>query len=126
MAVIFKSQGDFSKANSFLEKIKEGFNIGILNKYGDAGVKALSAYTPLDSGNTANSWSYTIEHGKGYARLIFHNDNVVDNCKIAVLLQYGHATKNGGWVEGIDYINPALRPIFEKIADESWREVTKL
>lgn len=123
MAVVFKSKGDFSKANSFLEKMKESVNLGILNKYGREGVKALASATPKDSGATADSWSYTIEHGKGYAKLIFNNDNIVDDVKVAVVLQYGHATKNGGWVEGIDYINPALKPLFEKIADESWKEV---
>lgn len=118
-------KGDFKNLTSFLEKSKEVFNIGILDKYGRQGVSALQAATPKDTGKTAESWSYKINRENGKVSLTFHNTNVNQGVLIAVILQYGHATGNGGYVEGIDYINPALKPIFEKIAEEAWKEVRK-
>lgn len=118
-------KGDFKKLTSFLEKSKEVFNIGILDKYGKQGVAALQAATPKDTGKTAESWTYQIERKAGGIALTFHNTNRNKGVPIAVILQYGHATGNGGYVEGVDYINPALRPIFEKLAEEAWREVKK-
>lgn len=118
-------KGDFKKLTSFLEKSKEVFNIGILDKYGKQGVAALQAATPKDTGKTAESWTYQIERKAGGVALTFHNTNRNKGVPIAVILQYGHATGNGGYVEGVDYINPALRPIFEKLAEEAWREVRK-
>lgn len=96
-----------------------------LSKYGQIGVNALAAATPLDSGQTASSWTYEIIQGSGKYSIVWSNTNVVNGRPIAVLLQYGHATRNGGWVEGRDFINPALRPIFDKIVAEAWMEVTK-
>lgn len=116
-------QGDFRKLNSFLEKAKEAFNIGILNKYGRAGVRALSEATPEDSGKTAESWSYDIIRTRNSITLVWKNDNIVDGANIALLLQYGHATKSGTWVEGIDYINPALKPIFEQMKNDILKEL---
>lgn len=119
----FKQRGDFHRLNSFLEKSLESVNIGLLNKYGRKGVAALETATPKDSEKTANSWSYEIERTNNSVKLIWSNNHVVNGCNIAVILQYGHATRNGSWVEGVDYINPALRPIFEEISKAAWKEV---
>jgi len=123
--VTIKQKGDFKKLTSYLERVKETFDIGILDKYGKAGVAALASATPVDTGKTANSWSYKITRTNGRVSLSFLNSNIQNGCPIAVILQYGHATKNGGWVEGRDYINPAIRPIFDSIANEAWKEVTR-
>lgn len=119
------TKGDFKKLTSFLEKAKETVNLGVLDKYGKQGVAALKAYTPKDTGLTSESWYYKIERQDGSVSLSFCNTNINKGVPIAIILQYGHATGNGGYVEGVDYINPALQPIFEKLADEAWREVTK-
>ena len=95
-----------------------------LDKYGQEGVAALASATPVDSGETANSWYYKIERTKGSVKIVFCNSNIQNGVPIAIILQYGHGTRNGGWVEGRDYINPAIQPIFDKITNEMWREVT--
>lgn len=118
-----KQNGDFSKVTGWLEHLKEGFNVGILNKYGKLGVEALRNATPVDSGLTASSWYYTIVQERGRAAIEFHNSNINNHVNIAMIIQYGHATGTGGWVEGRDYINPALQPIFDDLANEAWREV---
>lgn len=123
--ITFRQKGDFSKLTGFLERAKEVVNVGMLDKYGKAGVQALSAATPIDSGDTASSWYYRIENKKGTARIIFCNSNIHDGVPIAIILQYGHGTRNGGWVEGRDYINPAIQPIFDAIVNDAWKEVTK-
>ena len=125
-AIQFKQKGDFSRLTSFLERAKEGIHLGRLNKYGRAGVEALASATPIDSGETASSWYYKIENKNGTATISFLNSNIKEGVPIAVILQYGHGTGNGGWVEGRDYINPAIQPIFDKIVEEAWKEVTKL
>ena len=122
----FRQKGDFSKLTRFLERAKEAVKIGDLDKYGREGVAALSSMTPIDSGETAKSWYYKIENQNGKARILFCNSSINDGVPIAIILQYGHGTRNGGWVEGRDYINPAIQPIFDKIADNAWREVIKL
>ena len=124
--ISFRQKGDFSKLTKYLEKVKEGFDVGILDKYGQAGVMALASATPVDTGLTANSWYYKIEKSKGSVSISFHNSNIQNGVPIAVILQYGHGTKNGGWVQGRDYINPAIRPIFDAIVEDAWKEVTKL
>lgn len=124
--ISFKQKGDFSKLTGFLEKSLEIVHLGFLDKYGREGVKALSTATPVDTGSTANSWSYEIVQKKGSVSIVFKNDYRENNIPIAIILQYGHGTKNGGYVEGIDYINPAIQPIFEKILHEAWTEVTRL
>ena len=124
--ITFRQKGDFSKLTRFLERAKEAVKIGDLDKYGREGVAALASATPVDSGLTANSWYYEIEQGKGTVTINFNNSNIQNGVPIAVILQYGHGTGTGGWVEGRDYINPAIQPIFDKIANEAWREVTKL
>ena len=124
--ITFRQEGDFSKLTSFLEKSKELFNAGILDKYGRKGVEALAAATPIDSGETANSWYYRIENKNGSAAIMFCNSHIQNGVPIAIILQYGHGTRNGGWVEGRDYINPALQPIFDELVKEAWKEATKL
>lgn len=123
--ISISQKGDFSKLTGFLERMKNVIKIGDLDKYGREGVAALSAATPKDSGLTANSWYYEIERGKDSVSISFYNSNVNKGVPIAVILQYGHGTRNGGYVEGIDYINPAIQPIFNKIAEDAWKEVTK-
>ena len=126
MNISFRQKGDFSKLTNYLEKVKEKARIGILDKYGREGVSALASATPIDSGETANAWYYTVERSKTSARIIFANRNHENGFPVAIMLQYGHGTGTGGWVEGRDYINPAIQPVFDKIAEAAWREVTTL
>lgn len=123
MKISFSSKGDFSKTIKFLNKVKNVKINNILSKYGKIGVNALSQATPKDSGVTSRSWNYKIEVNNDNASIVWYNTNVVKGVNIAVILQYGHGTRNGGWVEGRDYINPAMKPIFDKIADQVWKEV---
>lgn len=123
MKISFTSKGDFSKTIKFLNKVKNVKINDILSKYGAIGVNALSQATPKDSGVTSRSWNYKIEVNNDNASIVWYNTNVVKGVNIAVILQYGHGTRNGGWVEGRDYINPAMKPIFDKIADQVWKEV---
>lgn len=118
-------KGDLSKTNSFLERCKEIINLGILNRYGREGVAALMSATPKDTGKTSESWRYEIIRRDNTVSIQFFNDNVQNGCPIAIILQYGHATRSGTWVEGRDYINPAIRPVFDKMRDELWKEATK-
>lgn len=122
----FRHKGDFSKLTSFLERAKGAVKLSDLDKYGREGVEALASATPVETGLTAKSWSYKIEHRNGSTSIMFLNSNIQNGIPIAVILQYGHGTNNGGWVQGRDYINPAIQPIFDKIAENAWREVTKL
>lgn len=122
----FRHKGDFSKLSSFLEKAKNTVRIGELDKYGKAGVAALASATPVNSGLTANSWYYEIERNNGSVSINFQNSNIQNGVPIAIILQYGHGTGTGGWVQGRDYIDPAIQPIFDQIANDAWREVTKL
>lgn len=124
--ITFRQKGDFSKATKYFKDVKEAAKVKILNKYGNAGVAALSSATPVDSGLTASSWSYKIVRQNGLVRIYFLNSHINKGVNIAIILQYGHGTGTGGWVEGRDYINPAMRPIFDELADSAWREVTKL
>lgn len=124
--ITFRQQGDFSKLTRYLEGVKGAVNLSILDKYGREGVAALASATPVDSGETANSWYYEIERKNGSATISFYNSNIQNGVPIAIILQYGHGTGTGGWVQGRDYINPAIQPIFDKIANEAWKEVTKL
>ena len=100
--------------------------MGILDKYGREGVEALSAATPVDSGKTASSWKYDIEHSSRGASISFSNTNINKGVNIAIILQYGHGTRNGGYVQGRDYINPAIQPVFDRIVNEAWKEVTQV
>ena len=124
--ISFRQQGDFSKLTRYLERVKQVAKISSLDKYGREGVAALASATPVDTGLTARSWRYEIVQEKGVARILFCNSNIQNGVPIAIILQYGHGTGTGGWVQGRDYINPAIQPIFDQIAKEAWREVTKL
>lgn len=124
--ITFRQKGNFSKFNKYLERLKETVKLGDLNKYGRQGVQALSSATPIESGKTANSWYYTINRTKESVSITFHNSNIQNGVPIAIILQYGHGTGTGGYVEGKDYINPAIQPIFDKMAEDAWREVTNL
>ncbi len=124
--ITISQKGNFSNLSNFFERAAAAVKLSKLDKYGRLGVDALSAATPVDTGETAASWSYEIERGENSTSLIFKNSNATDQGDpIAILLQYGHATGNGGYVKGIDYINPALKPIFEQIANEAWQEVSQ-
>ena len=123
--ISFRQKGDFSNLTNFLERAKQTVRLSDLDKYGREGVAALASATPVDTGLTANSWYYKIEIKEGSATISFHNSNIQNGVPIAIILQYGHGTNNGGWVEGRDYINPAIQPIFNEIANNAWREVTK-
>lgn len=122
----FRQKGDFSKTIKFLQRLENIHTLNVFDKYGKEGVAALASATPTDTGLTANSWYYKVEHTDSSISLIFCNSNVQKGIPIAIILQYGHGTRNGGWVEGRDYINPAIQPIFDKLAKDAWREVTKL
>ncbi len=124
--ITFSQKGDFSKLSSYLERVKNVIKIGNLDRFGREGVSALSSATPRDSGETANSWYYKINREKDSVSITFHNSHVNKGVNIAIILQYGHGTRNGGYVQGVDYINPAIKPIFERIAEDAWKEVTRV
>lgn len=119
-------KGNFSKTDKFFERIKNALKMGTFDKYGEMGVKALASATPVDTGRTSECWVYKVVHYRDSASVVWSNTNEKDGVLIAVLLQYGHGLKNGGYVAGRDYINPAIRPVFDKIADDMWEEVTKV
>ena len=120
-----RQSGDFKKNLTFLTNLRKKSIRPILEKYGQKGVEALAEATPKATGKTAASWSYEIKMEKTGAVLSWKNANIVDGVPIAVILQYGHGTRNGGYVQGVDYINPAMKPVFDAIRDELWKEVTK-
>lgn len=122
----FRSKGDYSKATRYLERVKEVARISVLDKYGQEGVAALSSATPVESGKTASSWGYEITRSQGSAKITFTNSNINQGVPIAIILQYGHGTGTGGWVQGRDYINPAIQPIFDRIVEDAWKEVAKV
>lgn len=132
IVITIKQKGDYAALTKYLKKselISRNFALG---KYAELGVEALKAATPVDSGLTADSWSYDIHETRtrGIA-ITFKNSNIQYShdgkpVNVAIILQYGHGTGTGGWVEGIDYINPALRPVFEQLANDLWEEVTKV
>lgn len=125
--IVVTNKGDFSKLDRFFNNISMAIQKVQLDKYGKMGVEALRTATPKDTGVTADSWYYIIEHDEvnKILTVAWYNANVVDDWyNVAIMLQYGHATKNGGYVQGRDYINPALQPIFDKMARDAWKEVT--
>lgn len=122
----FRHKGDFSKTFRFLKNAREATLLKELDRYGRQGVSALASATPVDTGKTASSWYYKIERNPQTIKIIYCNSNVQNGVPIAIILQYGHGTGTGGWVQGRDYINPAIQPIFDKLANDAWREVTKL
>lgn len=125
MKITLKVKGDFTKLDNWFEKKLETVKLSSLDKYGREGVEALKNYTPKDTGKTSESWYYNIERKDGIITLSFNNSNFNDGVPIAIILQYGHGTRNGGFVQGVDYINPALSPVFEKILNDMWEEVRK-
>lgn len=126
MPIKIRQRGNFSKTEKFFERCKNLFKLGILDRYGREGVNALSMATPVDSGKTASSWRYEIVNEGGQLKLTFVNDEETrDGTPIAILIQYGHGTRNGGYVQGRDFINPAVKPVFDKLANELWKEVTR-
>lgn len=122
--IVIKQSGDFKNLEKFLQKASKMDFFQNLERYAREGVSALASATPVDSGETAASWDYEIRTTKNEISIYWTNSNVNNGIPIAVLIQYGHGTKNGGYVLGRDYINPAIRPIFDKIADSVWKEVT--
>jgi hypothetical protein len=118
-----KSSKSGKNTDKFIESLIRADIFKTLNKYGQMGVNALSNATPVDSGLAASSWGYVTKNTRGRYSLIWYNDNVENGVQVAVIIQYGHATKNGGWVEGIDYVNPAIQPIMDKCIDEVWEKV---
>lgn len=124
--ISFRQKGDFSKMSRFMERVGNVVRLGDLDKYGREGVAALASATPVDSGLTASSWGYRIVRKKESVTIEFYNKNIQNGVPIAIILQYGHGTGTGGWVEGKDYINPSIQPVFDRIVNNAWREVTKL
>lgn len=124
--ISISQKGNFRHTDGFFKKARQENYMRILNKYGKAGVEALSEATPVRTGETAKSWSYVIKNTSKGVTISWMNSNRVDGVPIAIIIQYGHGTRNGGYVEGIDYINPALKPIFDKLAKSVWEEVTHI
>lgn len=124
--ITFKHSGNFNHTEKFLKKASRAEYLKVVEKYCQQGVQALASATPVDSGKTASSWNYNIERSKGGISIYWTNSNINKGVNIAIILQYGHGTRNGGYVQGRDYINPALRPIFDAMADGMWKEVTSL
>lgn len=122
----FKVKGNFKKTDKFLEHLLELFNSGKLNKYGEMGVQSLLEATPKKTGKTSQSWKYDIKRENGKFILYWYNTNVVDGTNVAVVLQYGRMSPRGYWIEGRDYINPAMQPVFDEIAKDMWEEVTRV
>lgn len=121
---MFIVRGSFDRLMTFLKRMKNGDAWAALEGYGEEGVRALQAFTPVDSGITANSWYYEIKDAGGYFKIEWANSSTNQGYNIAILVQYGHGTGTGGYVVGRDYINPALQPVFDKIADKVWKAVT--
>lgn len=124
--VSFRQKGDFANVTRYLERAKKGIRLSSLDRFGHEGVAALASATPVESGETANSWNYKIENQNGIVKIGFYNSNVVNGVPIAIILQYGHGTRNGGYVQGRDYINPAIQPVFDQLAKHAWKEVTQV
>ena len=123
--IIVSHKGDFKNTERLFKKNIRASYLRVLDKYGKKGVAALKDATPTDSGETAKSWDYEITQTVYGAKISWTNSNVIDGVPIAIIIQYGHGTKNGGYVQGRDYINPALKSIFDKLANEVWEEVIK-
>lgn len=123
--ISIRQKGDFAMTEKFLKKSFGRYYLAVLEKYAQQGVAALSAATPVDSGLTSISWDYEIVQNDDGVSIVWNNSNVNNGVNIAIILQYGHGTRNGGYVQGRDYINPALQPVFERMAEAAWKEVTE-
>lgn len=121
-----RHKGNFYKTIKYMGRLKKAVDPKMFDKYGREGVAALASTTPVKTGLTANSWYYRVTSNANQITLEFLNSNIQNGVPIAIILFYGHGTRNGGWVEGYDYINPAIQPIFNKITEEMWREVSRL
>ena len=124
--ITFKQKGDFLTLTAYMNKLKARKYAKVFDRYGAIGVQELASATPVDTGVTAGSWYYKVKNQNGTVSLSFCNSNINKGVPIAIILQYGHGTRNGGWVEGRDYINPAIRPVFDKLANELWEEVKRV
>ena len=124
--ITFKQKGDFSKVTAYLEKQRSSKREKLLNKYGKLGVEYLSEATPMDTGETANSWSYIVNSSEDKMSIEWNNSNINNGVPIAIILQYGHGTGTGGYVQGRDYINPAIQAVFDEMIKELWEEMTKV
>ena len=122
--IVVTANGNFNNLDRFLAKMRAGEMYRNLNRYGMEGVEALANNTPLDSGKTAGSWRYEVDISKTKATITWLNTNINSGVPIAIILQYGHGTGTGGYVSGRDYINPAMRPVFDRIANDVWKAVT--
>lgn len=120
-----ESKGSFVNTDRFLNRMRKGEVFAHLNRYGQKGAEALAKATPKREGETAAGWDYRVTKKRGRYTITWTNSHIVDNVQIAVIIQYGHATRNGGWVEGVDYINPVIRPLFDEIASDIWKEVQR-
>ena len=125
MGIEITHKGEYTKVTAWFNKLIGLEYLNVLEKYGRIGADALASATPVDSGTTAQSWGYEIHHSGKESSIVWTNSNMNKGVNIAVILQYGHGTRNGGYVVGRDYINPAIRPIFDGMVEEVWREVTK-
>lgn len=123
--ITFSQKGDLGKLNRYFERVLHAVRRAELDKYGKEGVEALRAATPVDSGMTRDRWNYEVSYENNGARITFLNSNVNNGVPIAIILQHGHGTRNGGYVQGRDYINPAIQPVFDRIAENAWKEVCK-
>lgn len=124
MKITFRHRGDLSMTKKFLSNARSAMRFRNIDQYAQEGLAALQAATPIDSGETADSWYYDIERTPGSVSIVYRNSNIQNGVNIAIILQYGHGTGTGGYVEGRDYINPAIRPVFDRLADDAWKEVT--
>ena len=123
--ITISMDGNFNKTERFFERIKSALKMGTFDKYGRMGVEVLASATPKDTGKTSESWTYEVEFYNDRVSIVWANTNVNKGVNIAIILQYGHGLRNGGYVAGRDYINPALKPVFDDIANDMWEEVTK-
>lgn len=123
--ITVESKGSFKNIDRFLEKMSKRDILTALRAYGQDGVYALSKATPVDTGLAASSWSYQVSKKRGRYTLSWHNTNIENGIPVVILIQYGHGTRSGSWVEGVDFINPVIQPLFDRIASEIWEEVKR-
>ena len=124
--ITISSKGNFNNTEKFFKKVISSNYLSIFEKYGKEGVRLLASATPIDSGKTANSWSYDIQKNKSGISIIWSNSNIIDGVSIAIIIQYGHATRSGSYIQGKDYINPAIKPLFDKLTEDLYKDVNKV
>lgn len=126
MTVKFRHHGNFQTTERFLNAVRRKDYRRTINEFANRGKLQLASATPIDSSLTANSWDYEVKIYQGGFKIIWTNSNLVDGIPVAILIQYGHGTRNGSFIQGRDYINPTMQPIFDQIAESLWKEVTNL